>query len=1307
MPSVLPTRFAEEPPPGQRSVYVNCISGAQVDSIVKYIENWPALSNNRRRCPLLCLVPESLSQLLGEPTQPVEDNQYTAVSLNSAVRSLLDILQRPSSSSTCLHPALFETYRIEQFSGLAEALGCESTTVDQCWVIYPEWSRYLIHTDPLLRVTGTIEAVCLPVFNEVVLSTSNRELYQFSQRDPDSVAEILCCAPFIMHRGGCYTFTVSHVIPDVDQDVHLVCRDTQPVQQGRLGPTTRVVLALDTRPLGKEEQTPQDYVQIDTSYLRQNVQSKQNWGLILDDESEEDDPNILIDDPFTTDIIALGSLTPISNDGSRQSSSSDLGSFLEVEVIGTVCRLAIFPDGAFRPELEALGQLGPLPINEDDATYQRGTLITKALGIDYSLDCVVIVSFATLGALGMQQGDWISVHLLANGTWSRSDATTIISRPCRIVAIDWPQLITGSEGLTQPTVWVSSLLAFNLGCTPCTISQLVGSIASRGCDSLTTRVGVRVTPWTGWSAAPGCDNLNTLDQVLPPATELTLTRIASPISENKILYEGFLDTLQRYLSSAGTLVLATGDLIGVALDRTVAHVKHEFLEEQHQWSDVLVSWAEDNLHWRGTLAFFRVSRLVTEESSEDLANATYHPNYHPDFSRVHPTYTKIVQTGLESGYVPYGWARALGIRLTPSPPWSRLNCFQAFNQALDIVQAYLDPATQHLGLPTTLLVQGAGGSGKTTTLNWVAECLGLHQYIVSVSELTAHGTSVATMHAALETHFQQAAKYAPCLMVLDHIDALGQTGSESLEQGQDPPMVHVLRDLVKQSGNSHSLGRGPPWGAENVVVVVGTCTDKDSLPPALATCFQQEVNLAAPPEGTRLAILEACLDGLQNTLDYSLRTLALETASFLPGDLVQLTNRACWQAWTRSKSLQAFPSDQFIQGGNNNPWRALLLAGISLSSVDWTEAIQETRAEVSDGLGVPKIPNVSWDDVGGLQSVKQTILETVQLPLEHPELFAQGVKKRSGILLYGPPGTGKTLLAKAVATSCALNFFSVKGPELLNMYIGESEANVRRVFQKARDARPCVIFFDELDSLAPKRGQQGDSGGVMDRIVSQLLAELDGMSSDSPAGGNNSSTATTTAAAADIFVIGATNRPDLLDPALLRPGRFDKLIYLGISETHESQCNIMTALTRKFRLHPTLDLSDIAERCPFNYTGADFYALCSDAMLKAMVRQVSAIDQKVAQINLRNHPVGTLTKEEEKGDTDRQPTDVQSLTLTPQYYLEHSATDEDINVVVTKEDFLQALEELVPSVSVEELARYQTIRGKFNQPNPTTLSSRE
>jgi peroxin-6 len=171
--------------------------------------------------------------------------------------------------------------------------------------------------------------------------------------------------------------------------------------------------------------------------------------------------------------------------------------------------------------------------------------------------------------------------------------------------------------------------------------------------------------------------------------------------------------------------------------------------------------------------------------------------------------------------------------------------------------------------------------------------------------------------------------------------------------------------------------------------------------------------------------------------------------------------------------------------------------------------------------------------------------------LQQSEYFGEGMRTRSGVLLYGPPGTGKTLLAKAVATECSLNFLSVKGPELINMYVGESEKNVRDLFQKARAAKPCVIFFDELDSLAPNRGRGADSGGVMDRIVSQLLAELDGLQKS-----------------AELFVIGATNRPDLIDPALLRPGRFDRLVYLGISEDHESQLKVVKALTRKYVWFP-------------------------------------------------------------------------------------------------------------------------------------------
>lgn len=280
-----------------------------------------------------------------------------------------------------------------------------------------------------------------------------------------------------------------------------------------------------------------------------------------------------------------------------------------------------------------------------------------------------------------------------------------------------------------------------------------------------------------------------------------------------------------------------------------------------------------------------------------------------------------------------------------------------------------------------------------------------------------------------------------------------------------------------------------------------------------------------------------------------------------------------------------------------------------------------------------QIPSVRWQDVGGLQQVKREILDTVQLPLERPELLSLGLR-RAGLLLYGPPGTGKTLLAKAVATECSMTFLSVKGPELINMYVGQSEENVREVFSKARAAAPCIIFFDELDSLAPNRGRSGDSGGVMDRVVSQLLAELDGLHSSG-----------------DVFVIGATNRPDLLDQSLLRPGRFDKLVYVGINEDKESQLQVLKAIVRKFKVDPSISLQDVVERCPPQLTGADIYALCSDAM-------TSAIKRKIARV------------------TDGLDT-------------------EDTPLILSAEDFNQALDCLKPSVSEQELLKYKLIQQKL------------
>ena len=305
----------------------------------------------------------------------------------------------------------------------------------------------------------------------------------------------------------------------------------------------------------------------------------------------------------------------------------------------------------------------------------------------------------------------------------------------------------------------------------------------------------------------------------------------------------------------------------------------------------------------------------------------------------------------------------------------------------------------------------------------------------------------------------------------------------------------------------------------------------------------------------------------------------------------------------------------------------------------------EKRAVAAAGSA--SVPDVRWSDVGGQEAAKAAILETVQLPLQQPHLFSAGLRQRSGVLLYGPPGTGKTLLAKAVATECRLAFLSVKGPELVSSYVGESERQVRQVFERARNAAPCVIFFDEIDALAPNRGAASDSGGVMDRVVSQLLAELDGVQR-----------------AGQVFSLAATNRPDLLDPALLRPGRFDKLVYIGVAEDRAQQLQILRALTRKFTLAGDVSLPAIAERCSLRFSGADFYALCADALMRAIREHAAALPAVV--------PQEPSAGPEDDGGTQDAP-----------------------EVTVAARHFALALEALTPSVSEAEAARFRQLQESF------------
>ncbi|KAJ7746664.1 P-loop containing nucleoside triphosphate hydrolase protein [Mycena metata] len=705
---------------------------------------------------------------------------------------------------------------------------------------------------------------------------------------------------------------------------------------------------------------------------------------------------------------------------------------------------------------------------------------------------------------------------------------------------------------------------------------------------------------------------------VPTAKAVTIARVTSPISADRTYQSAFLGSLKAYFSNSKRLV-KQGDLIAVGLNSDVDNTTFDETE-QPEVQDVDQKYMTPPR--ADEVVFFVITNIEHDVMSgtEQISN---HDSYLDSTLGelgcwIDPSITRLIQTGGEHCRIP-----DVGTYFHPGDHYGKL---------ISLCSATLLRDAVDYNLHLSVLLKGARGTGKFTTACWVAQRIGMHILEINCYDLV--GENDTKTEGTLRARFDKLEECSPCILLLRHIDGLAQT-TQALETGKESVLTAVLRECIDNVQNSWRISGHP-------IMVFATTAEADRVPMGILSCFKHEVAFEAPNEAERHEILRSLLAESLLAPDVSLSKLATETAALVAGDIANLVQRAESTSIQRASRI------------SNCSEADVMAAGVAMTAADFETALDKARVAYSESIGAPKIPNVSWDDVGGLAAVKSDILDTIQLPLEHPELFADGLKKRSGILLYGPPGTGKTLLAKAVATSCSLNFFSVKGPELLNMYIGESEANVRRVFQRARDAKPCVIFFDELDSV-----------GVMDRIVSQLLAELDGMS-----GGSG----------ADVFVIGATNRPDLLDPALLRPGRFDRMLYLGVSDTHAAQLNILTALTRKFRLDPELDLAHLAEQCPFNYTGADFYALCSDAMLNAMSRKAEALEAKLALLNsqpgLDDHP----------------------HPLTSQYYLAELASPEDIDVLVSQSDFDLALRSLVPSVSQSEMDHYAHIQQRFSRP---------
>ncbi|KAI9750373.1 MAG: hypothetical protein M4579_006497 [Chaenotheca gracillima] len=753
---------------------------------------------------------------------------------------------------------------------------------------------------------------------------------------------------------------------------------------------------------------------------------------------------------------------------------------------------------------------------------------------------------------------------------------------------------------------------------------------------------------------------------LPPmAKEVTLLKVSTPSSTERNLQGPLLAGLRLFFEGKRRLV-KTGDLVGINIDESLGRLLYQGSSQSNEDGDELIPSLSNghSAHRRSSkmsVAWFKVGQVAPSPSrtADDIDNDW------GGVAVIDSGSTRMVQAGSDKSKLPgtleNTWQYYMGLKHAPISdsgvshtkellPDSSLFVPPLQRRLKELVAAATSPRAAQLGLPplAILLVSTQRNIGKATIAKRACEDLGIHIFNMDAYDILteggAGGGDVKT-EALLKARSERALSCGPefCALLIRHIEALTAERTAA-----------ALGEVISDSR-----------------VLLATTTDVDKIPENVRSLFTHELEMNAPDEKEREGLLRNIMNDLKMTAaaEVDLAGVAVKTAALVAGDLVDVVQRASLARRERLEELVLLASLRTEQSQDLDV-RDLEIAGGEasrcLTKTDFEVAVDAARKNFADAIGAPKIPNVSWDDVGGLSNVKDAVMETIQLPLERPELFAKGMKKRSGILFYGPPGTGKTLLAKAIATEFSLNFFSIKGPELLNMYIGESEANVRRVFQRARDARPCVVFFDELDSVAPKRGNQGDSGGVMDRIVSQLLAELDGMSNGEEGAGG-------------VFVIGATNRPDLLDSALLRPGRFDKMLYLGISDTHEKQLTILEALTRKFNLDPSLSLRQAAESLPFTYTGADLYALCSDAMLKAITRQADAVDRKI-----KARP---------------------GKPITPAYFFDHLATKEDTTVMVRQDDFAAAQRELVGSVSAKELEHYARVRKTFETVDSAPRSS--
>ncbi|MCW3129036.1 MAG: CDC48 family AAA ATPase [Methanophagales archaeon] len=466
---------------------------------------------------------------------------------------------------------------------------------------------------------------------------------------------------------------------------------------------------------------------------------------------------------------------------------------------------------------------------------------------------------------------------------------------------------------------------------------------------------------------------------------------------------------------------------------------------------------------------------------------------------------------------------------------------------------------ERLGIdpPKGVLLHGPPGTGKTLIAKAVATETDANFYSISGPEIMSKFYGESEKH--LRDIFEEARKNAPSIIFIDELDSIAPKRGETTGEVER----RVVAQLLSLMDGLESRGQ---------VVVVGATNRVNALDEALRRGgrFDREIEIGIPDRNGREEILQVHTRGMPLAEDVNLKEFADLTHGFVGADLASLCKEAAMHALR--KILPEIDIEKEIPPE--------VMEKLKVTKEDFSEALKSTEPSALREVFV-EVPNVKWDDIGGLEHAKQELKEVVEWPLKYPETFERlKTKPPKGILLFGPPGTGKTMLVKAVANATEANFISIKGPELLSKWVGESEKAVREIFRKAKQAAPCIIFLDEIDSIAPVRGGGYDTH-VTERVVSQMLTAMDGLEELN-----------------DVVIIAATNRPDMVDPALLRPGRLDRLIYIQPPDK-KGRKKIFEVHLRGKPIGEDVDIEELAKRTE-GYVGADIAGIVKEAVMSAL-----------------------------------------------------------------------------------------------------------